>query len=104
MQSSRVSAAKWKRIYLAFAYVGQTVVYGAILIIFFVSNVLRVREFIPAATKCATLRDHLEIQGHVIFLVPYLSQLVHTLKQRISLFLMLYGLGHSFQQLQNAWP
>ena len=70
----------------------------------FVSDVSRVREFIQAyTTKGATLTDDLEIiQGHVIFLLLAPCQLLHTLKQRFLLFLMLYGSGKLFQLLANA--
>ncbi len=35
-------------------------------IIFFVSNVLRVREYVPPTPICVTFTDDLEIQGQVI--------------------------------------
>ena len=73
--------------------------YGAILI-FFVSNVLRVREFIPATN----LTNDLEIQGHMILHMPDLTRLLHSIATNLGLFLMLYGSGNSFQLLPNAWP
>jgi len=39
-----------------------------------VSNVLRVRECIPATNKSATLKYDLEIQGHVMLHFPEFSQ------------------------------
>jgi len=46
----------------------------------FVSNVFRVREFIPATAKGVTLTDDLQIQGHMTLHVPDLSELLHMLK------------------------
>ena len=69
-----------------------------------VSDILRVREFIPATTKCAALTHDLEIQVHMILLVPDLSQLLHAIATNLVLFLMLYGSRNSFQLLPNAWP
>lgn len=42
---------------------------------FFASNVLRVREFIPATTKEVTSKNDLEIQDYMTLHVPDLSQL-----------------------------
>ena len=43
----------------------------AILMIFFVSDVLWVRESIPTSHKCVTFMDDLETQGHVMLCVTF---------------------------------
>src|SRR6218665_3882533 len=62
-----------------------------------VSNILRVREFIPATPKWATLTDDLKMLGHLSLPVTDLSQLLLAIATNLVLFQMLYGSGNSFQ-------
>jgi len=69
----------------------------------FVSNVLRVSEFIPPTRICVTLTDDLEIQGHVILhIILPISASTPAIATHLVLFLMFYGSGSSFHLLPYA--
>lgn len=57
--------------------------------LFVVSDVLWLREFIPATEKCMALTDYLEIEGHMIFHdLTYISATTHS--RAMNLFLYTY--------------
>jgi len=75
----------------------------AILKIFFVSNVLWIKEFVRPSPICVTLTDNLEIQGHMILHMTLpISASTHAIATNL-FFLILYGSGNLLQLLPYAW-